>query len=175
MKPFEEKYTLWLDGKLTGRELEAFEAELGEWKANAGLEKTEVAKIGGLLRAHLKAPPLGNEDFFNHQILQQIAAEQPKPTPATRKARFEWSLTRLLWAGVSCLLVTFGLFVTFVAPAPRSGSGQIDYYAQILNTQTDDPSISATSFHSKKDDVTVLWLDGLAYVPRETTAANTKR
>jgi len=86
MKPFEEKYTLWLDGKLTGRELEAFEAELGEWKANAGLEKTEVAKIGGLLRAHLKAPPLGNEDFFNHQILQQIAAEQPKPTPATTHA-----------------------------------------------------------------------------------------
>jgi len=174
MKPFEEKYTLWLDGKLTGSELEQFEAELGQRNLNAEQERAEAAKIGGLLRAHLKVPALTNADFFNHQILQQIEAERPKAVPVPQKSHFDWSLSRLFWAGATCLLITFGLYITFVAPAPRS-SPQIDYYAQILNTQTDDPDISAVAFHSKKDNVTVLWLDGLDYVPREATAANSKR
>lgn len=175
MKPFEEKYTLWIDGKLTGNQLEQFEAELAERNVDAEQEKAEVAKIGGLLRAHLKAPALTNADFFNHQILQQIEAERPKTAPAAQKRRFEWLLSRLFWAGATCLLISFGLYVTFIASAPRSGPAQIDYYAQILNTQTDDPDISAVAFHSKKDDVTVLWLDGLDYVPAEATAANSNQ
>ena len=40
-----------------------------------------------------------------------------------------------------------------------------EYMAQFYNARTADPAVSATAFHSKKDNVTVLWLDGLDYLP----------
>ena len=55
MKPFEEQYTAWIDGRLTGSELAAFEAELerglpnGLTKAQAEADlaaaRTEFAKV----------------------------------------------------------------------------------------------------------------------------------
>jgi hypothetical protein len=43
MKTFEEKWTAWLDGQLTGRELQEFEASLPD-KAAAEDEKADARK-----------------------------------------------------------------------------------------------------------------------------------
>ena len=52
MKTFEEKWTAWLDGQLTGKELVKFEASLSD-KAPAEAEKRDLQKLGALLKEHL--------------------------------------------------------------------------------------------------------------------------
>jgi anti-sigma factor RsiW len=48
MKTFEEKWTAWLDGRLSDRELAEFEASLPD-KAAAEAEQAEAKKLGALL------------------------------------------------------------------------------------------------------------------------------
>ena len=47
MKTFEEKWTAWMDGQLTGKELVEFEASLPD-KAAAELEKQDALQAGRL-------------------------------------------------------------------------------------------------------------------------------
>ena len=49
MKTFEEKWTAWLDGQLSGRELTEFEASLPD-KAAADAETAEAKKLSTLLK-----------------------------------------------------------------------------------------------------------------------------
>ncbi|PYK05317.1 MAG: hypothetical protein DME66_07515, partial [Verrucomicrobia bacterium] len=63
MKTFEEKWTAWLDGHLTGKELIEFEASLSD-KAAAKLEKLEAKRLGALLKRELGAHMMANEEFF---------------------------------------------------------------------------------------------------------------
>ena len=93
MKPFEEQFTAWVDGKLTEAELAEFEKHLAE-HPEAAEEKEAALQIGQLLRAHPTAPRLSNPDFFNHQVMQRIAAEMPQPVE--KKRPFFWSLPRSL-------------------------------------------------------------------------------
>ncbi len=71
MKTFEEKWTAWLDDQLSGKELEEFEASLPDLAA-ARAEKQDARKLGAFLKEQLAASPLTNEDFFSHQIHEQI-------------------------------------------------------------------------------------------------------
>ena len=161
MKPFEEQFTAWVDDQLTGEELAEFEKQLVSRPEAAG-DKAEAQRLGEFLRAHPTAPKLGNPDFFNHQLMQRIAAETPRPL----EKRQSWllSLPRLAWAGAFCLALAFTLYKTTVTtpvlPAPDS-----DYFAQVVETWPSDPSISATTVYSAQDNVTVVWLDGLDYIP----------
>jgi anti-sigma factor RsiW len=161
MKPFEEQFTAWVDGKLIGDELAAFEKELAA-RPEALAEKEETRKLGEMLRTHPTAPRLANPDFFNHQLMQRIAAETPRPAPERRGSM--WSLSRLAWAGAFCLLAAFGLYRTFnpVAVKPSQDS---TYFAQVVEAWPSDPSISATTVYNPEDNVTVVWLDGLDYIP----------
>jgi len=169
MKLFEEQYTAWIDGRLTGEELAAFEAQLerglpnGVTKAQAEADRAAVRQLGVLLRGHyaeVPAPVLKNADFFNQQVLRQIEAETP-PTAPPAATVIPWPFRRLVWGGLGSLGMAALLFVTLVLPQLHPGQ----YYAQILQTQTGDPSISAVAVHSEKENVTVLWIDGLDYVP----------
>ena len=54
MKTFEEKWTAWLDGKLSGKELVDFEASLPD-KTAAEAEKHGAHKLGALLKQELGA------------------------------------------------------------------------------------------------------------------------
>jgi len=74
MKTFEEKWTAWLDGQLSGKELIEFEASLPEL-AVAEAEKRDALKLGAFLKEQLAAQALSNEEFFNHQIRDRIARE----------------------------------------------------------------------------------------------------
>ena len=171
MKPFETRYTEWVDGSMPETELAEFEAELtlrGIGKADAEGDREAVRKLGVALRQHFSqssAPAMSHADFFNHQILQQIESERLR-SEAGRSPVRPLPLGRLIWAGLSCLGAA-ALFAFLLLPTRESQIPQTDYYAQFFNAQAGDPSISAVAFQSKKDKVAVLWLDGLEYLPKE--------
>lgn len=157
----EERLTAWIDGELTGREQAGFEASLdqgGLTRAQAEAERAAARQLGALLRQHAPAPGFQNGEAFNHQILRRIEAETPAPA---------WPWQRLLWSGTGGLAVAALLFFAFVAPALHRLGPPPEYYAQILNATTSDPSISAGAVHSNEENVTVLWIDGLDYVPAQ--------
>jgi len=165
MKTVEEKITAWIDGKLTGSELADFDAN-----PEAMAEKAAAQQIGMLLRAHCGEPKLQNADFFNHQLMQRIEADQragatSKPRGSFTFSSIFFSLSRMAWAGVACLLMALLLFAATIPGARRSNPTAGQYMAEILNAHTEDPAISASTFHSKASNVTVLWLDGLKYLP----------
>ena len=168
MKTFEEKFTAWIDGKLNGDELRDFEAELGRMP-DAEAEKNATLQLGELLRAEYRAPELKNADFFNHQIIQRIEADAPRKKIAAEPggAFSFFTLGRMALAGALSLAVAVVLFIFVIKPAPRSNPTPKDLLAQVLDVNTDDPDVTATSFQSKSQKVTVLWLDGLDYIPDE--------
>jgi hypothetical protein len=181
MKPFETRYTEWLEGQMPPSESQAFEAELALPTSPISLsaaqnERAATRSLGTLLRSHVPAPELKNADFFNTQILREITAEhakqaQPserKHAPAQRQEEslFSQLLSRYLWAGGSCVAMAVLIFATLVVPNFHPQEAKVDYYAQILDTQTGDPTISAVAFHDDVDNITVLWLDGLDYLPK---------
>jgi anti-sigma factor RsiW len=166
MKTFEEKFTAWVDGRLTGRELAAFELEL-QSHPEALAEKDAARELGALLRANLSAPPLRNADFFNVQLLRQIESEEaahPGKAALAPRTSF-WTLPRMAFSGVFLLLLSTLLYFAAVPNTRREVKQNEQYVSNILNARSDDPNITATSFHSKEDDVNVLWLDGLSYIP----------
>ena len=169
MKTFEECFTAWVDGQLTGDDLAAFEKELANHPEAMG-DREAALKIGDLLRTHPTVPALANAAIFNLQLQQRIEAETPRPRGRNREERepFFWTLPRLLWAGVACLAIAGVLFGTMIPktsePAPSN------YFAQVVEAWPSDPSISATTVYDPKDNVTVLWLEGLDYIPRDQIA-----
>ncbi len=167
MKAFEEQFTAWVDGTLTGEELAAFERELAS-RPDALTDRAAAQKLGTLLRTQSTAPRLSNPDFFNLQIIQRIEAERPKAerAPVRAKSPWFWSLPRLAMAGAGCLLVAFVLFRTMIPVQAPTDSGA-PYFAQVIESWPADDSISATTVYTPEDNVTVLWIDGLDSVPAE--------
>ncbi|HEV7869366.1 MAG TPA: hypothetical protein VGO90_16885 [Chthoniobacteraceae bacterium] len=167
MKTFEERFTAWVDGQLTGTELAVFERELAQ-HPEAAADYADAQKLGALLRAKAIAPQLTNVDFFNLQIEQRIKAGNA-PGAAQSKREKVWGfgfLPRLALGGAFCLLAAFGLFQSIIpsgSPVEKS-----PYFAQVVEAWPSDPSIYATTVYSAEDNVTVLWLDGLDYLPGNT-------
>jgi anti-sigma factor RsiW len=164
MKPFEERYTAWLDGRLTGPELTAFEQSLPAADA-AEADKLELQRMQRLLQTHRPEVAFTNGDFFNHQLQQRITADQPAhtSTPRRESARSMWPLSRLAWAGAFCLLTAAVLYKTLIPSHHAADEGP--YVAEIFTTQPADPSIQARVVYAPEDRVTVIWLEGLEYLP----------
>lgn len=169
MKTFEEKWTAWLDGELTGGELAEFEASLPD-KAAAEEEKRDAKKLGTFLKEQLQARPMGNEEFFQHQLRERIAAdagEARAPEKAGARPAL-WPIGRLVWAGATSLAI-FCLCAFFVL-REKSPTDQSQYLTQILNARVDpavSPNATISMFETKEDKVTVLWVDGLQSLPTE--------
>src|SRR5438034_283190 len=148
MKTFEEKWTAWLDGQLTGRELSEFEASLPD-RAAAEAEKADAKKVGELLKRELGARSLTNEEVFSHQLRERIEQETGEGSRASagrrRKNSSWWTIPRLLWAGTVSLalfLVCMVLVMQNEKPAEES-----QYLTQILNARIDpDRGISEKVF-----------------------------
>jgi len=166
MKTFEEKFTAWVDGRLTGADLADYEHEL-ESHPDALAEKEAALELGNLLRSHLCAPPLRNEDFFNHQILHQIEVSQMPPRKAPGRLRSFLTLPRMAFSGAFFLLLAAILFFAAVPNTRRDMRHNQQYVIHNLTDPSEEANISATSFHSKQNNVDVLWLDGLTYMPRK--------
>lgn len=173
MKTFEENWTAWLDGELTGDELAEFEAGLPD-KVAAEAEKRQALKLGAFLKERLAPVPMANAEFFNHHLLSQIEAEKPteRHRETTDEARVGWwSIGRLLWVGASSLAI-FAVCSFFVM-REHSPADQSQYLTQVLNARVDpavSPDATISMFESKEDKVTVLWVDGLQSLPSEYAA-----
>ena len=171
MKTFEEKWTAWLDGQLSGGELSEFEASLPD-KAAAEAEKAEARKLGALLKRELGAPQLANEEFFSHQLRERITRESTAPSAEHgAKASAWWTIPRLLWAGTASLAV-FLIFTVFVV-RDKNPVEESQYLTQILNARVDpvvSPNATVSMFEAKQDHVTVLWTEGLQSLPADYAA-----
>jgi len=168
MKTFEEKWTAWIDGELTGRELIEFEASLPDKEA-AEAEKHDAQKLRTFLKEHLPCRAMGNEEFFHHQLREKIASESAVPTsPSAGGGRVWWPIGRLAWVGATALAI-FSVCTFFVMrETPQTDQSQ--YLSQILNARVDpvvSPNATITMFESKEDRVTVLWVEGLQTLPSE--------
>jgi hypothetical protein len=169
MKTFEEKWTAWIDGELAGEELAEFEASLPD-RAAAEAEKRSAQKLGLFLREQLQARPMGNEEFFHHQLRERIAAETRVDNPAESDAGSPawWPIGRLLWVGTTALAI-FSV-CTFFVMREKPATDQSQYLSQVLNARVDpmvSPNATITMFESKEDRVTVLWVEGLQSLPSE--------
>jgi hypothetical protein len=169
MKTFEEKWTAWLDGELSGDELAEFEASLPD-KAAAEAEKRDAHKLGAFLKEQLQDRAMGNEEFFHHQLRSRIAADAraasaPEKTGAKPAL---WPIGRLVWVGATSLAI-FCVCAFFVM-REKSPTDQSQYLTQILNARVDpavSPNATISMFESKEGKVTVLWVEGLQSLPSE--------
>lgn len=173
MKEFEERWTAWVDGQLSGRDLEEFEASLPD-KAAAEAEKEGAIKLRNLLRQELGAQRLTNEEFFSHQLRSRIAQESKKTSQASRgrgETSTWWTIPRLLWTGTVSLAV-FVLCTMFVM-REKQPAEESQYLTQVLNARVDpvvSPDASVSMFEVKQDRVTVLWTEGLQSLPADYAA-----
>jgi anti-sigma factor RsiW len=168
MKAFEEKWTGWVDGQLSGRELLEFEASLPD-KAAAEAEKGGARKLGELLKRELSARTLTNEEFFSHQLREKIARLREAPGRQAREVRSTWwTIPRLLWTGAASLAVF--LVFTVLVMHEKNPAEESQYLTQILNARVDpvvSPNATVSIFEVKQDRVTVLWTEGLQSLPAD--------
>ena len=171
MKTFEEKWTAWLDGQLSGRELIEFESSLPDL-AVAEAEKQDAHKLGAFLKKELAAQALTNEEFFSHQIRDRIAREGEERSRGRGFGSTWWTLPRLVWCGATAL----ALFVicTVAIVRDHQPGEQSEYLTQILNSRVDpgaNPHATISIFEIKNDNkVTVLWTEGLQTLPSDYAA-----
>jgi len=168
MKTFEEKWTAWIDGELTGVELAEFEASLPD-KAAAEEERRDARKLGTFLKEHLPCQAMGNEEFFHHQLRERIASETAVPArESTGGGRVWWPIGRLVWVGATALAIF--TVCTFFVMREKPTSEQSQYLSEILTARVDpvvNPNATISMFKSKEDKVTVLWVEGLQSLPSE--------
>jgi anti-sigma factor RsiW len=167
MKTFEEKWTAWLDGQLSGRELAEFEASLPD-KAAAEAEKADARRLGVFLKRELGAPALTNEEFFSRQLRDRIRQSSAPSAQREAKASTWWTIPRLLWTGTASLAV-FLVFTIFVI-RDKNPAEESQYLTQILNARVDpvvSPNATVSMFEVKQDRVTVLWTEGLQSLPAD--------
>jgi anti-sigma factor RsiW len=171
MKAFEEKWTGWVDGQLSGRELLEFEASLPD-KAAAEAEKGGARKLGELLKRELSARTLTNEEFFSHQLREKIARLREAPGRQAREVRSTWwTIPRLLWTGAASLAVF--LVFTVLVMHEKNPAEESQYLTQILNARVDpvvSPNATVSIFEVKQDRVTVHWTEGLQSLPADYAA-----
>jgi hypothetical protein len=169
MKTFEENWTAWLDDKLAGAELAAFESALPD-RAAAEAEKTSARQLHLLLKRELSPSMMTNEEFFSHQLRERIARDAG--AASTRSARSTWwTVPRLFWSGA----VSVAVFVLCAAWVMQDSEplAQSQSLTQVLNAKLDPtvgPNATVTMFESKEDRVTVLWTEGLKSLPSDYAA-----
>jgi anti-sigma factor RsiW len=169
MKTFEEKWTAWLDGQLTGQELAEFEASLPD-KAAAEAEKSDARKLGAFLKQELGAQTLSNEEFFSNQLRERIARENAQPDRPDGRSNW-WTIPRLVWAGAASLALF--LICALVVIREKNPAEQSAYLTQILNMRVDaavSPNATISVFEAKEDRVTVIWTEGLQSLPSDYAA-----
>ena len=171
MKTYEEKWTAWLDGQLTGRELVEFESSLPDLPA-AEAEKRDAHKLGTFLKKELGAQALSNEEFFSHQLRERIAREMDDPSTSRGARSTWWTIPRLVWSGATALAL-FLIFSVAIMRQHQPGQ-QSEYLTQILNSKVDpaaNPNATISIFEIKNDNkVTVLWTEGLQTLPADYAA-----
>jgi anti-sigma factor RsiW len=173
MKPseFEEMFTAWVDGKLEEEEAGRFEVEMRARGFDPELEREAAQSVTQLLRLHASAPELPHADFFQHRLMNRARTEagdtQDEAPSAARRKWLTWRLPRLAWAGAFALIIAATLFYSTI-PHPRNGAADVQpYFATVVDVRTFEPTVSASTVYQPGDNVTVLWLEGLEFLPAD--------
>lgn len=167
MKTFEEKFTAWVDGELSGKDLAEFEGSLPD-KGAAEADKQDTKKLGAILKQELGDRTLSNAEFFSHQVRERIAREE---ATRHRTGSTWWTLPRLVWSAATALAI-FLIFAVAISH-DQNGGEQSEYLTQILNARVDraiSPDASVTMFEAQNKAVTVLWTEGLQSLPSDYAA-----
>jgi hypothetical protein len=172
MKPssFEETFTLWLDGRLGPADAEAFEKQMRERGLDPAAERASGEKLHRLLHENSPAPTMKHTELFNRQLINRIEQEQraeARPEGAVVGFWRWFALPKIAWAGFACLLIAGVMYKTMI---PTSGPGPLDqspYFATVVDSRTFDPTVSANTVYNPRDNITVLWIDGLDYLPAD--------
>jgi hypothetical protein len=172
MKTHDEMLIAWVEGRLSDKELADFEASLPQISA-AELEQQEDSKLSTLLKKHIGAPAMTNQEFFNHQLRTQMRSEMPSTSHEhfAEPRRSWWSIGRLVWSGAASLAV-FAV-CTFLVMRQENPGGQSAYTTQIMTARIDpvvSPYATISVFQAKENKVTVVWVDGLQSLPSEYAA-----
>jgi hypothetical protein len=172
MKPssFEETYTLWLDGQLSPADAETFEKQMLERGLDPVTERASGETLHRLLRENSPVPAMKHADFFNRQLMYRIEQEERASQAKEEKSAGFWRwlvLPKMAWAGFACLLIAGVMYKTLI---PVSSSGPLEpstYFATVVDSRTFDPTVSANTVYDPRDNITVLWIDGLDYLPAD--------
>jgi anti-sigma factor RsiW len=165
---FEIQFTEWLDGRLPAAQAAAFEEELRRRGLDPAAERAAADATRQMLKAHSSAPELPHADFFQHQLMNRIERELAEAGAPRRRAGRSWlSLPRLAWAGACCLLLAGVMFKAMIPVGGGGGAAQepSKYFATIVDARTFTPDVSAVTVYDPRDNLTVLWLEGLDFVP----------
>jgi anti-sigma-K factor RskA len=155
--PTGEQWAAYVDGTMGAGETAAFERE----HPYAAGEKASALKIQRALRRNFPPPILRNPDFFNQQILREIASESRRSDRNAGRNGL-WSLWRMALAGACCLVVTAVIYMVFV----NGRQPQHDrYVAQVFSVKAGDDGLDATLLDA--DGLAVLWVDGLDQLPND--------
>ncbi len=179
MKRFEEQHTAWLDGLLPPGEAAEVAARLGE---EGAAEAARHTRLRALLKEHLpQERPLPQADFFQHRLREQIAALSGEMATPSRPARpvWRWRLWSALCGGAVAALVMTALTVSVKNEQGGITLAEVEwneeeagkpgfYDAEILEANPGGPTISAYAFQTSGQNMAVLWLDGLDYVPADS-------
>jgi anti-sigma factor RsiW len=184
MKPFEERYTAWVDGRLSEDERIAFERELPDLKA-AEADRESLTRLSHFLRTEADSPKLPSADFFNYQLQQRMETERVAVEKPQKPRAWSWSSPRWAWAAATCMVAAGAIYqMTQMTPsatpagatASTLGRGtaadDAAYFAEIVDVRTEDPNIYASTVYTPSDNVTVLWLEGLDYLPASYALQN---
>lgn len=159
MKPTIEQICAWIDGEMSEAERLAFERDSGDALQALEQEKRSVGKLGELLRA-APAPNLKNQDFFSSQIASAIEGESPASETASSRTgrRFsEWFFPIALSSAAAVALLVVSNF--------ESEPKREHQNTQVLATVVDNKNVSVVAFQMPDSELTVIWMDGLDYLP----------
>jgi anti-sigma factor RsiW len=163
---FEEQFTAWLDGQLDPVAASALEKEMRARGFDPAAERAAHQAVSRTLREHSEVPAMKNLDFFQHQLLHRIEQEQALNMPSEKTLRRSWlTIPRLVWAGALSLLMAGVLFRTLIPMGGGTAGDQSPYFATVVDTRTFEASVSVSTVYDPRSNVTVLWLDGLEYLP----------
>ncbi len=151
----EEKWTAYLDGKLSVQEAAAFESQHPDARADRAVNM----RLMDAVRRHSPAPELRNAEFFNECILREIAPRAAADAPPPRAL---WPLWRLALGAACCMALVAAIYGVFV----RGNEGQAaPYYAQVLSVKAGDEMLDAAVLDA--DGIAVVWIDGLDQLPKD--------
>jgi len=165
----EQLLTRWIDGELTGSELDEFEQAVAR-DPQLAEAKAEAEGLRSALRSHMPAErEVPNPEFFNSQVQRRISAGTPAVSPPEKAPAggiLSWFRSPFTLASAAAVLL-----LGFFAVSQMGGSGVDGVpsgHSQVTSTYTPDPSIEAESFYSDEADATVIMLGGLAALPDST-------
>ena len=97
-----------------------------------------------------------------------LLAALPMLATPTAGARSWWGIPWFAYAAAACLLIAAVLFKGMIPVGGGTMADQSAYFATVVDARTFENNVSASTVYNSRDNVTVLWLDGLDYLPADS-------